>query len=250
MGVDRRRGNYWVPGDSRTYVLPHDIDALDAAWDAYLGSKPEPLPVEAERERAEPQPMDPERKRRHEEAVAYIRDYTGTWGLVLDLRANQKWGTKWFRLSDRQVEVLLQAKERDAQRAEENKRRLQTGLDLTALPAGTTRYAVENADGELTFMKVDHVDNGKWAGWVFVKQVVGGGSAGYDNEQKLGSQRPGDAYRGSFERLLRKVLDNPVEAAIRYGMELGQCSACGRTLTNAESRANGIGPECASRYAA
>jgi hypothetical protein len=34
---------------------------------------------------------------------------------------------------------------------------------------------------------------------------------------------------------------------VRYGMLIGKCGVCGRTLTDEESRANGIGPVCAER---
>lgn len=36
----------------------------------------------------------------------------------------------------------------------------------------------------------------------------------------------------------------PREAMLRYGREIGECGHCGRTLTNDESRAVGIGPRC------
>ena len=256
-------------GDDRTYYLPRDLAEWEEAFKAYhiaagfstcgcylahegrtCDGKNQPVVLDERRQPEEQAPVDPERKARFNEAVAYIRDYTGTWGLVLDLRANPKWGTKWFRLSDRQVEVLLQAKARDAARLVEQAERKATGLDLTGLPKGTTRYAVPNASGDLTFIRVDHVDDGKWEGWVFVKQVIGGGVPGMNVEERLGAQRPGDAYKGSFESLLRLVLADPEEAARRYGLELGQCSVCGRTLTNAESREAGIGPECSKKWSA
>ena len=36
-------------------------------------------------------------------------------------------------------------------------------------------------------------------------------------------------------------------AAIRFGMEIGACSNCGRRLTNTISRELGIGPVCGGR---
>lgn len=49
--------------------------------------------------------------------MAYVRDYRGTWGLPLDIRARESWGTKHLRLSDAQVDALLKGKARDAERA-------------------------------------------------------------------------------------------------------------------------------------
>jgi len=44
------------------------------------------------------------------------------------------------------------------------------------------------------------------------------------------------------------VAKDPSAAARAYGLRTGQCSICGRELTNAESRARGIGPICAERF--
>jgi hypothetical protein len=109
------------------------------------------------------------------------------------------------------------------------------GLDLGTL-AGS--YAVENAEGNLTFIQVDRPADGKWAGWSFVRQQLG------PNMQRLGAQRPGGTYRGVWAALLAKVLEDPQEAMRRYGLELGRCGHCHLELTNAESRAYGIGPVC------
>lgn len=111
-----------------TYVLPAQYDDWEADWARYLGTTTSPLTA-AERKlmgldprdarKAEQTPADLEAKRRHEEAVAYVRDYRGTWGLPLDIRASEKWGTKYLRLSPGQVDALLRGKERDAQQVAE-----------------------------------------------------------------------------------------------------------------------------------
>lgn len=205
------------------------------------------------REHADPFEGDPIKKARHQEAVAYIASYTGRFNLILDLRANPKWGTKWFRLSERQVEVVLKSKEREAQwardraEAQRNDARLhdpQTGRDLTVLPYGRTYAAVDNESGGVTFLIFDRPkQSSNWHGWVFVKQQQG------PNEVKLGAQRPGSTYVGQWPSLIDKVLDDRLAAVARYGRELGVCGACGLPLTNDESRREGIGPVCRSRIA-
>lgn len=104
------------------------------------------------------------------------------------------------------------------------------------VPAG--RYAVETEDGatnELAFYKVDRPTEGRWAGYVFVKHLVS------DEEHRM-SQSAGAA-------ILRKIAAVGAEAAsARYGHEIGECGVCGRTLTNDESRARGIGPVCAEKF--
>lgn len=120
MTADRRHGTYRVPGDDRVYVLPQDIKALDAAWDAYLGTRTVPDDPDLEDDSRGEGRADPAQKARRDEALAYVRDYRGSWGLILDLRTPPpagRWGTKHFRLSERQVEVILAAKARDAERA-------------------------------------------------------------------------------------------------------------------------------------
>lgn len=210
-------------------------------------------PERRNRDHADPFEGDPVRKARHQEAVAYIAGYTGRFALILDLRANPKWGTKWFRLSDRQVEVVLKSKEREAQwerdraeaEADARRRNPETGRDLTVLPYGRTRAAVENESGGLTFLLIDRPDaKSNWHGWVFVKQQQG------PSEVKLGAQRPGSTYVGQWPGLIDKVLADPLEAVRRYGLELGVCGVCGLPLTNEESRREGIGPVCRSRIAA
>lgn len=44
------------------------------------------------------------------------------------------------------------------------------------------------------------------------------------------------------------VVEDPAAAAKTYGLETGQCSCCGRELTNKDSIALGIGPICAERF--
>ena len=103
------------------------------------------------------------------------------------------------------------------------------------VPAG--RYAIDtsvHAVNGTAFYKVDRPTEGKWAGRVFVKQIVG------DDEQRL-SQKQGLA-------IIAKIAEAGAEAAsARYGHEIGECGICGRTLTNDESRERGIGPVCAAK---
>lgn len=111
-----------------------------------------------------------------------------------------------------------------------------TGVDLQALPEGTIYVA---AGSPLQFFKVDHVADGKWAGWVFVKRQAG------DNFDRVGSQRPGGTYKGAFASLLADEVVGDTPAAMQaYGREIGRCGNCNRTLTDEESRQRGIGPDC------
>lgn len=99
------------------------------------------------------------------------------------------------------------------------------------VPAG--RYALVHPErGHVEFFRVDRPEEGKWAGYTFVKQ-----------------QASDDLYpvKGArAKEILSRIAEDPHAALIRYGHELGCCGRCGRTLTDEVSRAMGIGPECAS----
>lgn len=110
---------------------------------------------------------------------------------------------------------------------------------LPDVPAG--RYAITGQDDSTDFYKVDRPEEGKWAGYTFVKLLVASGGFGDD----LSEQRVSFAQiRSVLERILE---DGPEKAMKRYGHELGECGHCGRTLTNPESIELGIGPVCAGK---
>lgn len=105
--------------------------------------------------------------------------------------------------------------------------------EASAVPSG--RYAVESETGELRFYKVDNVTEGKWAGRTFV------------SVQASDDMHPVRGAAG--QAILAKIAVDPKAAMLRYGMEIGSCGHCGRTLTNTESRAAGIGPQCRAKMA-
>lgn len=96
------------------------------------------------------------------------------------------------------------------------------------------RYAVREQD-EIKFYKIDKPSEGKWAGYVFLKIQAS------DAEFAIKSAaRQMSVFAG--------ILDAGVAESSRlYGVSLGACGVCGRTLTDAESIASGIGPVCARK---
>lgn len=100
------------------------------------------------------------------------------------------------------------------------------------IPAGRYALHTPRATNKISFYRVDRPTEGRWAGYVFVKQQFGP----HDSEPIKG--------RGKYLIFdeIRKA--GPREAAILYGHELGRCAVCGLPLTNDESRAYGIGPVC------
>jgi hypothetical protein len=85
------------------------------------------------------------------------------------------------------------------------------------------------------FIKVDKPEPpSRWAGRTF-----------------LSSQASDDFYPikdpKQREILLYLIYQDPIKAMNEYGMRLGVCGNCGRTLTARDSRLRGIGPICAEK---
>lgn len=99
------------------------------------------------------------------------------------------------------------------------------------VPSG--RYAIGEGDS-LRFYHINKHTEGRWAGYVFV-------------EYQAGSETWPLRNRLERERILVEIGKDPRAASIRYGHEIGACGVCGRTLTNPESIAAGIGPVCAGK---
>lgn len=50
------------------------------------------------------------------------------------------------------------------------------------------------------------------------------------------------------KEVILSASNDPLTAAIRYGKVSGECSCCGRELTDPQSIAQGIGPICATKF--
>jgi galactokinase/mevalonate kinase-like predicted kinase len=85
-------------------------------------------------------------------------------------------------------------------------------------------------------------DNGRNAGAIYVK--VDGEYAG---KVTGGYFLPFNAPEGTLEKL-QEIAKDPLGSAVAYGKRTGNCSACGRDLTNHGSIEKGIGPICAERW--
>jgi hypothetical protein len=179
----------------------------------------------------------------HAEAVEYAKHYVGNFAFMqqMKLKATE---ARFRGFSDAQVAAVIKCCRRQQQWDKERKEQAQSGVDLRAVvPAGSWLVAVHNDSDGVSFFKVDNVVKGKWAGWVFVKQQQGHKM----DALKVGSQRPEQMYSGKWVNLMERIAAD-FDAALRlYGTELGICGACASPLTNDESRAQGIGPICASK---
>lgn len=106
----------------------------------------------------------------------------------------------------------------------------------SALPkypaAKAGRYAVK-IDDKMRFFEVSTPDSGRWAGYVFLNEQLGGDFHPIrDNRRR--------------HRILEMIAKDD-DALARYGKELGFCGRCNRELTTKESREFGIGPVCRNK---
>lgn len=91
---------------------------------------------------------------------------------------------------------------------------------------------------------------------VTVKAVTKGFNAGsayvyYSTGAYAGKITPAGVFNGDSQiaEALAKVSENPQQAAIAYGRQTGNCSCCGRELSDPVSVFGGIGPICLSNLA-
>lgn len=135
------------------------------------------------------------------------------------------------------IEGLKQIPRTDRQPRQQQAQRPQQRQDSPKVPDG--RYAIARTaelanlpgDSKTLFVKVNTGKHGKWAGFLFVDLESG------DNHVPVKD-------RTLKAAVLRAIAVNPLEASMRYGREVGRCGVCRIKLTDDDSRAMGIGPDC------
>lgn len=106
---------------------------------------------------------------------------------------------------------------------------------MPEVPAGHYATPSRTGNNDLDFWTVDRPTEGRWAGYTFVKRVIGG----HEDQSVRGSEA-----RQALEAIVAEGLE---QVARRYGQEIGRCGRCNRSLTDETSRAYGIGPDCRSK---
>lgn len=160
---------------------------------------------------------------------------------------------KYGRLTERQFaavsSMVEKSKAREAQWAAERAEREANKADVqiehiaeafAAAKASRLKWPKLRLD---TFVFSLASESGRNAGAIYVKQ----------DETYLGKidggkfTRSRDCDADTEARIIAACAD-PAAAATAYGKATGQCSCCGRELTNEESIALGIGPICKERF--
>jgi hypothetical protein len=115
------------------------------------------------------------------------------------------------------------------------------------VPAGYYATPSLTGNNDLDFWHVQKPTEGKWAGYTFVKRVLGGHS---DQDLPRDSKR---RIKDDNRRLARATQTAVLEAIVKFGIEksnalfgteLKFCRVCGIHLTDEISRELGIGPVC------
>lgn len=114
------------------------------------------------------------------------------------------------------------------------------------VPAGYYATPSLTGNNDLDFWHVDRPTEGKWAGYTFVKRVIGGRDDAMiprNYKKRVKTER----IRGRVDQLA--ALDairayGVYESNMLFGSELKYCRKCGIHLTDDTSRELGIGPVC------
>jgi Family of unknown function (DUF6011) len=117
-----------------------------------------------------------------------------------------------------------------------------------SMPEG--RYAIEETEFESvpgvpggstpvthwTFWEVSKPDQGRWAGYTFIKMLVG--APGNYRKVNVGPSRRNN--------VLAHIDADPKKAMVDYGLHSEVCGRCSSPLSDPESLVRGMGPKCAS----
>lgn len=142
--------------------------------------------------------------------------------------------------------MLSRAEKEERRKAEAEQRSVAVDLSpihamfATASEAGLKKL-VYRANGLVLSPAKAHSAN---AGGIYVK-TKGGEYLGKVMGQKFMANF---ACNETHKEALNVIAANPAEAATAYGKATGECSCCGRELTDPNSIAAGIGPVCASKW--
>lgn len=117
------------------------------------------------------------------------------------------------------------------------------------IPAGFYATPSITGNNDLDFWKVEKPTEGKWAGYTFVKRVIGGHddtAIPRDSKKRVKTQNVRE--RATQNEALKRISEFGVQKSHElFGTELKFCRRCGIHLTDELSRSLGIGPDCRSK---
>ena len=191
---------------------------------------------------------------RLEDAYPQLKDWWGDTGFEFALNMRDA-AIKFGALTEKQLAAALKGADKLAAAKAERQQAAVTAVANApvvnvsgvveafdrAFKAGIKRPKMRVLAGDHRLVLSRAPDNGNNAGAVYVKER--------DTEAYLGKVLGGKFLKSrecddATAKQVVSVCRDPLTAAVAYGRLLGECSVCGRTLTDAVSIANGIGPIC------
>jgi len=109
-------------------------------------------------------------------------------------------------------------------------------MPKTPEPVGEGYYfIVDPTNQQERFFRVRHGKaGGRWEGYVFLDVQASDYFYSVTNKQHR-------------DAVLAEIAKDPVKSMNEYGLRLGRCGVCNRTLTDRDSILRGIGPICAAK---
>jgi hypothetical protein len=105
------------------------------------------------------------------------------------------------------------------------------------IPAGYYATPSRTGSNDVDFWKVERPEDGKYAGWTFVKRVLGGGSSGQTRVTRIHMIE----QRAAIAAIARHGTE---ESRMMYAVKMQRCTDCNRDLTDDLSRSRGKGNTC------
>jgi hypothetical protein len=171
------------------------------------------------------------------EAKAYTFDFAASmYGAILrygDLTANQYDAVERCIQRDKAREVAPAVEQANVSAA-----RVSAAFDAAAR-SGLRRPRITISGFQLSLAPA----TGRNPGAIYVKD-----NGAYVGKVVGGVFYPGRDFNGDRLQALQSVFADPAAAARNHGLETGECSCCGRLLTDPESVRKGIGPICEGRF--
>lgn len=182
-----------------------------------------------------------------EEQIAWFAE-ARSWNNFIDNVLTN--GKKYGGLTDNQIQGLHNAYGNHLARLEEKEAGGATGIyaqqeDLGGITAVFQKCADRGMKkpqlrvGEIVISMAP--SHGKNIGCLYIKMKHGTYAGKISPE---GKYSPVKGVGEPLTGFLKEISANPLEAAVKYGRETGNCACCGRHLTDPESVKLGIGPVC------
>lgn len=159
---------------------------------------------------------------------------------------------KWGHLTERQLAAVQRCEAQDAERSAKRaadaieRDRLTTAIDITRIEASMASAIEKGVKRPLLRLDTFRFALKPDLGVIYVRDAN-------DRDVYYGKIEGGKFVpaRSATPEIIAKIIEvaaDPSAAAKAYGQRTGECSCCGRELTNHASIDLGIGPICAGRF--